>query len=72
MDARKVGETAQAALNGVADVKAAADKAIADPTKAKERASLMAKPFRFSLSSLATVNCVVRAFAEHRCLKRVA
>ena len=48
MDARKVGGTGQAAPSGVADVMAvAADKGIADPTKAKERASLMAEPFRF-------------------------
>jgi hypothetical protein len=56
VDALTVGVSVQAALSGVADVMAVvavvADKGIADPTKAKERASLMAKPFRFSLSSL--------------------
>ena len=41
MDALKVGVSAQAALSRVADVMAVADKGIADPTKAKERASLV-------------------------------
>ena len=40
MDALKVGVSVQAALSRVADVRAVADKGIADPTKAKERASL--------------------------------
>ena len=46
MDALTVGASVQAALSRVADAMAA-EKGIADPTKAGERASLVAKPPRF-------------------------
>ena len=70
MDALTVSVSVQAALSRVADVMAVADRGIAGPTKSKERASLMAKPFRFSLHPFGQL-VVLFGLAEHRCRKCV-